>query len=96
MTRGNASLQAARANKNDEFFTRLSDIETELPHYREHFKGRTVYCNCDCPETSNFWRFFAAHFEDYGLKRRPHRNPAPAAARRGFPVTGVRPVSASG
>jgi hypothetical protein len=65
----NVSLQAAKANRNDEFFTRLSDIEIELPHYREHFRGRTVYCNCDCPETSNFWRFFAAHFEDYGLKR---------------------------
>lgn len=69
MTCGNASLQAAKANKNDEFFTRLSDIENELPHYREHFKGRTVYCNCDCPETSNFWRFFAVHFEDYDLNR---------------------------
>ena len=65
----NANLQAARAKKNDEFFTRLSDIEAELPHYQKHFKGRTVYCNCDCPETSNFWRFFAVHFEDYGLKR---------------------------
>ena len=65
---GNKNLQAARNTRNDEFFTRLSDIEAELPYYKEHFRGRTVYCNCDHPETSNFWRFFQAHFEDYGLK----------------------------
>lgn len=66
---GNANLQAAQRIRNDEFFTQLSDIEAELPHYKEHFKSRTVYCNCDFPESSNFWRFFKAHFEDYGLKR---------------------------
>lgn len=66
---GNTNLQAARNIRNDEFFTQLSDIEAELSHYREHFRGQTVYCNCDHPETSNFWRFFEAHFEDYGLER---------------------------
>ena len=50
---GNTNMQAAQRVKNDEFYTRLSDIEAELPHYREHFKGRSVYCNCDCPGTSN-------------------------------------------
>lgn len=65
---GNANLQAAQRIRNDEFFTQLSYIEAELPHYKEHFKGRTVYCNCDHPESSNFWRFFKAHFEDYGLR----------------------------
>ncbi len=66
---GNTNLQSAQRVKNDEFYTRLSDIEAELPHYREHFKGQSVYCNCDRPELSNFWRFFLEHFEDYGLKR---------------------------
>lgn len=66
---GNANLQAAQRGKNDEFYTQLSDIEAELPHYREHFNGKAVYCNCDHPETSNFLHFFLKNFEDYGLKR---------------------------
>jgi len=76
---GNTNLQAAQRVKNDEFYTRLSDIEAELPHYQEHFKGRSVYCNCDCPETSNFWRFFREYFEDYGLKRLTATYKAPDA-----------------
>ena len=65
----NTTLQAARAAKNDEFYTQLSDIEKELRHYKEHFKGKTVLCNCDDPRVSEFFRFFAMNFEFYGLKR---------------------------
>lgn len=65
----NTNLQQAKAAKADEFYTQLTDIEKELYHYKEHFKGKTVLCNCDDPRVSNFFRFFAMHFEDYGLKR---------------------------
>lgn len=65
----NTNLQQAKAAKADEFYTQLTDIEKELYHYKDHFKGKTVLCNCDDPRVSNFFRFFAMHFEDYGLKR---------------------------
>jgi hypothetical protein len=48
-TSANAGLTAARTNKNDEYYTQLPDIEAELRHYRPHFKGKTVLCNCDDP-----------------------------------------------
>ncbi len=53
-TSANAGLTAARTNKNDEYYTQLADIEAELRHYRPHFKGKTVLCNCDDPFESNF------------------------------------------
>ena len=65
----NKNLNNAQKAKKDEFYTQLSDIENELGHYREHFKGKTVLCNCDDPRISNFFRFFALNFEHYGLKR---------------------------
>ena len=65
----NASLGNARNNKEDEFYTQLSDIEKELSHYKEHFKGKTVLCNCDDPRISNFFKYFALKFEELGLKR---------------------------
>ena len=65
----NAALRKADKNKNDEFYTQLCDIEKELSHYKEHFKGKTVLCNCDDPRVSNFFRFFALKFKDWGLKR---------------------------
>ena len=55
--------------KNDEFYTQLPDIENELKHYREHFKDKVVFCNCDDPEWSNFWQFFSLQFEFLGLKK---------------------------
>ena len=55
----NETLKSAKKNKNDEFYTQLCDIEKELSHYKEHFKGKTVLCNCDDPRVSNFFRFFA-------------------------------------
>ena len=64
----NQSLHAAKASKQDEFYTQLSDIEKELCHYRAHFAGKTVLCNCDDPRVSNFFRFFLNNFEHYRLK----------------------------
>lgn len=65
----NANLHKAKAEKNDEFYTRLEDIEAELMHYRKHFKGKVVLCNCDDPEWSNFFRYFALNFMFLGLKK---------------------------
>lgn len=66
---GNKSLHAASRAKNDEFYTQLCDIENELRHYREHFAGKTVLCNCDDPRFSNFFHYFSYNFERLGLRR---------------------------
>ena len=66
---GNQSLHAASRAKNDEFYTELSDIEKELRHYKKHFQGKTVYCNCDDPRVSNFFHYFSYNFEHLGLKK---------------------------
>lgn len=66
---GNSQLSAAKKAKNDEFYTRMTDIEHELVHYRKHFKGKVVLCNCDDPFESNFFKFFALNFNPLGLKR---------------------------
>lgn len=65
----NKTLQKARSSKNDEFYTQLSDIERELKHYRHHFKDKVVFCNCDDPKISNFFRYFSLNFEVLGLKK---------------------------
>jgi hypothetical protein len=65
----NRSFHAARALKQDEFYTQLSDIEKELHHYASHFKGKTVLCNCDDPRVSNFFHYFSYNFEKLGLQR---------------------------
>lgn len=65
----NQKLQQARKNKKDEFYTQLCDIEAELKHYKEHFKGKTVLCNCDDPRVSNFFHYFSYNFEFLGLKK---------------------------
>lgn len=65
----NSNLRKANKAKNDEFYTQLSDIEKELWHYREHFRGKTVFCNCDDPEESNFFKYFALNFEHIWLKK---------------------------
>lgn len=59
----NQSLGKAKDAKKDEFYTQLSDIEKELKHYRKHFKGKVVYCNCDDPRVSNFFHYFSYNFE---------------------------------
>ena len=65
----NRSLHKAKDNKEDEFYTQLSDIEKELKHYKHHFKDKVVYCNCDDPWISNFFHFFSHNFERFGLKK---------------------------
>jgi hypothetical protein len=64
-----AGLDAAKKNKHDEFYTQLSDIEAELRHYRPHFAGKTVLCNCDDPFESNFFKYFALNFRRLGIKK---------------------------
>lgn len=65
----NKDLNTAKKNRKDDFYTTRQDIEAELCNYAEHFKGKTVYCNCDDPEYSEFWRFFVRNFKAYGLKK---------------------------
>lgn len=65
----NANLHSARKVKDDEFYTRLVDIENELKHYKLKFDGKVIYCNCDDPEWSNFYKFFKIHFTHLNLKK---------------------------
>lgn len=65
----NKNLHTAKSNKKDEFYTQLSDIEKELRHYKNHFKDKVVYCNCDDPRVSNFFHYFSYNFEKLGLKK---------------------------
>lgn len=65
----NTILTKARKAKNDEFYTQLKDIENEMRHYKDYFKGKTVLCNCDDPRVSNFFHYFSYKFEDLGLKK---------------------------
>jgi hypothetical protein len=65
----NELLHKAKKSKSDEFYTQLSDIESELQYYKEHFKNKTVYCNCDDPQISNFFRYFILNFKILGLKK---------------------------
>ena len=66
---GNKSLKKAKDAKNDEFYTQIEDIEREMKHYRDHFKDKTIFCNCDDPEYSNFWKDFQVNFYGLGLKQ---------------------------
>jgi hypothetical protein len=65
----NKNLHQAKNAKKDEFYTQLSDIEKELRHYKEHFKDKIVFCNCDDPRISNFFKYFSLNFENLGLKK---------------------------
>ena len=65
----NSRLGEAKKNKSDEFYTQLTDIEKELRHYKEHFQGKTVLCNCDDPRVSNFFKYFVLNFKRLGLKK---------------------------
>ncbi len=65
----NRTLHIAKSSKKDEFYTQLSDIESELTHYKKHFKNKVVFCNCDDPRNSNFFKYFAYNFEKLGLKK---------------------------
>ena len=78
----NKNLNAAKAAKKDEFYTQLSDIERELQHYWQHFRGKVVLCNCDDPYESNFFKYFALRFNQLGLKK------LICSCYNGSPVTG--------
>ena len=66
---GNANLHKAKDAKNDEFYTQLTDVSKELMHYKQHFKDKTVLCNCDDPTLSAFWKYFHLNFSALGLKK---------------------------
>ena len=65
----NNNLHKASKAKKDEFYTQLADIENELKHYKDQFKGKVVFCNCDDPKESNFVKYFSINFENLGLKK---------------------------
>lgn len=65
----NKILQEAKKSKSDEFYTLLSDIESELKHYENHFQGKVVFCNCDDARVSNFFKYFSNNFQKLGLKK---------------------------
>ena len=65
----NKNLRNASKAKKDEFYTQIVDIEKELKHYKEQFRGKVVYCNCDDPYESNFFKYFASNFNALGLKK---------------------------
>src|SRR3989344_1599936 len=65
----NKNLHKASQAKKDEFYTQLVDIEKELKHYKDQFRGKVVYCNCDDPFESNFFKYFASKFNELKLKK---------------------------
>ena len=65
----NSNLSKAKTAKNDEFYTQMTDVEKELKHYKEHFKDKTILCNCDDPVHSAFWKYFHLNFNHLGLKK---------------------------
>lgn len=65
----NENLHKAKDAKNDEFYTRIEDVAEELRHYKKHFAGKVVFCNCDDPTWSAFWRYFHLNFSELGLKK---------------------------
>jgi len=91
----NTLLHVARKSKNDEFYTQLSDIKSELQYYGSQFHGKVVYCNCDDPKVSNFFEYFFLNFKRLGLRKlvascfneSTEGRPNPAESERGFYVT---------
>jgi hypothetical protein len=65
----NASFDRARKAKQDEFYTQLTDIEREMRYFKQHFRDKTVLCNCDDPFESNFFKYFVLNFNRLGLKK---------------------------
>ena len=81
---GNQGLNTAKTARKDEFYTQLTDIEKEMRHYRQHFLGKTVLCNCDDPFESNFFKYFVLNFNRLGLKK------LIATCYAGSPITGTQ------
>ena len=63
----NSNLHAAKTAKNDEFYTQLSDVEREMKHYKDFFRGKKVLCNCNDDRWSSFFKYFSMNFEHLGL-----------------------------
>lgn len=78
----NENLLKAKRDKRDEFYTQLGDIENELKHYKQHFKDKVIFCNCDDPYESNFFKYFALNFNALGIKK------LIATSYSGSPITG--------
>jgi len=91
----NKNLHKASAAKKDEFYTQSVDIEKELKHYKEQFRGKVVYCNCDDPFESNFFKYFAANFKVLGLKKLITTSYVPSPIAGGqlplFQIEGLKP-----
>lgn len=66
---GNKGLHNANKAKKDEFYTQMTDIEKELKYYKNHLRGKIIFCNCDDPKYSNFWRYFELNFNHLGIKK---------------------------
>ena len=69
MISANSNLHKAKEAKNDEFYTQFTDVSKEMMHYKEHFKDKIVFCNCDDPTWSAFWKYFHLNFATLGLKK---------------------------
>ena len=91
----NTALNKAAKAKNDEFYTQLTDIEKELWRYKAQFKNKVVYCNCDDPFESNFFKYFAAKFNDLELKKLITTSYIPSPIAGGqlplFEIEGLKP-----
>ncbi len=93
----NQTLQNAKQAQNDEFYTQISDVEKELRHYKEQFRGKVIFCNCDDPYESNFFKYFAMNFNFLGLKKLIAtcytNSPVAGEQLSLFDVVGVKPKS---
>ncbi len=69
MAKSRKDLAKSKKEKNDEFYTQLTDIEKEMKYFRKVFENKTVFCNCDDPEYSNFWKYFSLNFDHLKLKK---------------------------
>lgn len=65
----NTNLNKAKKAKQDEFYTQYVDVANELEHYKEHFRGKVIYCNCDDPRESNFFKYLIVNFNAFGIKK---------------------------
>ena len=92
----NKNMHAAKRAKNDEFYTQMSDIEQELIHYREHFRDKVVYCNCDDPRSSEFFKYFAIYFNVLGLRKLITTNYKPNEQASKIEITAVEDLTGDG
>jgi hypothetical protein len=93
----NTVLQVAKKAKHDEFYTQLADISNELKHYKDQLRGKVIFCNCDDPFESNFFKYFAANFNHLGLKKlivtSYNKSPIVGGQLPLFEIEGLKPES---